>query len=144
MDSLPLLQPLLAWLLKTRMSFYQYDLQLRWWFGLACWNYAIAGLVTLWVEPRQHELRMKFPYEKFAWLLICVQAPLSFAADYLHMEHDSYWHVLDRCWACPLTLLEASRVVVCIWQQYEQWKNDVATINVSQSRQWKFWWIGSD
>ena len=104
------------WLFTTRMSFYNHDLQLPWWFGAACWNFAIAGLIMLWTTAPQwmetsnsnsrsaskRNNHIAFPYRTMALMLIFVQSPLSFLADYRNMTHDSYWHVVDRCLALPL------------------------------------------
>ena len=111
------------WLFKTRMSFYDHDLQLPWWFGAACWNFAIAGLIMLWTTaPRWMDSsssssssarnNIAFPYKTMALLLIFVQSPLSFLADYVNMTHDSYWHVVDRCLALPLMATEVVKFLL--------------------------------
>jgi hypothetical protein len=121
--------PILQWYLKTQMTFYQDDrLQLPWYFGLLCWSYALAGLALLWMEPQwAKEPQMllggrQYPYRKVAALLIMVQSPLSFLADYVHMTNDSYWHVVDRSMALPLMLIELVRVTLVTQQsiQYRQ------------------------
>ncbi|CAB9520195.1 expressed unknown protein [Seminavis robusta] len=121
MDNPSLLEFLSTWLLKTRMTFYNDDqLVLPWWFGLCCWNFAFAGAFMLWIEPQWIQkpqkiafwpsslfsLHIKLPYRTVAYLLIFAQAPLSFLADYCYMTQDSYWHVIDRCFAMPLMGLE--------------------------------------
>ena len=123
---------LLQWLFKTRMSFYNDDLLvLPWWFGLCCWNFAIAGVFMLWTEPQWiHQpittctvvvpgmstaaIPIIFPYKIMAYLLICVQAPLSFLADYCYMTQDSYWHVVDRLLAVPLMMLELLKYILLV------------------------------
>lgn len=123
--------PFFTWLLRTRMSFYGHDLQLPWWFGLNCWNFAWAGLVMLWTEPHwvsqpQLWFDCRFPYRSLAVLLIFVQAPLSFLADYVHMEHDSYWHAVDRFVALPLMTCEVLKYALQCRQTYKSWKrNDI-------------------
>lgn len=116
-----------AWLLKSRMSFYNdADLILPWYFGLLCWNYAVAGGILLWLEPqwaRQPQVLLggrRFPYRSVALLLILVQAPLSFQADYRNMTKDSYWHVADRCLAVPLVVVELLRVAVMAYHRGKQ------------------------
>ncbi|CAB9512549.1 expressed unknown protein [Seminavis robusta] len=116
--------PIFTWLLKTRMTFYNDDaLQLPWWFGACCWNFAIAGAFMLWIEPAwvQHPQKItilpsllsftvQFPYQTIAYLLIFVQAPLSFLADYVNMKRDSYWHIIDRLLAVPIMATEIIKV----------------------------------
>jgi hypothetical protein len=42
-------------------------------------------------------------------------APLSFLADFLYMNHDSIYHVIDRFVAVPAMSLEIWKVV-CLWR----------------------------
>jgi hypothetical protein len=43
------------------------------------------------------------------------EAPLSFLADYIYMDQDSLFHVLDRFVAVPLMTLELWKVA-CLWR----------------------------
>lgn len=108
-----LLNDLQSWLFKSRMSFYGMDLDLPLYFGVLCWSYALAGIFMFWTEPKWSH-NSKFPFRSFALFLIFIQAPLSFAADYLNMSNDSYWHVADRLVATPALMLESSKVVAMI------------------------------
>jgi len=103
---IPLQPSFMEWLLKTRMSFYGHDLALPWWFGGGCWNFALGGLIMMWTTEPQWMAKTRFPWKTVACLLIFVQSPLSFLADYVYMEKDSYWHVVDRCLALPLMATE--------------------------------------
>ena len=101
------------WLLTSRMSFHGFDLQLPWWFGLGCWNYALAGPLLLLTKP-EWSRNYRFPISLMAYNLIFIQAPLSFLADYLYMSEDSYWHVADRLFACPGVIFEMSKFFLMI------------------------------
>jgi hypothetical protein len=105
------------WFWRTRMSFYNLDddLQLPWFFGLACWNYAIAGCVMFWVQPQWTTCR--FPYQLFALAMIAIQSPLSYLADYQYLSGDSYWHVADRLLACPAMALELWKYAILLQNQ---------------------------
>lgn len=111
-----LLDDFTSWLLKTRSSFHQVELQLPLYFGICCWNYAFAGLCMFWTEPKWSHCS-RFPFRSFALFLILVQSPLSFGADYLHMSHDSYWHVADRLVATPALMLEGSKILAMIYHE---------------------------
>lgn len=103
----------LKWLLQTRMSFYGTDLKLRfWWYGICCWSYVFAGIVMIYTEPVY--LPTWFPYRLFAYFLIFIQSPLSFLADYVYVNQDSYWHVVDRCFAVPCMILECTKFVIML------------------------------
>jgi predicted membrane channel-forming protein YqfA (hemolysin III family) len=104
---------LYEWLAQTRTSFSEQDLQLPWWFGLCCWSYAVAGIAMIWTQPSWTS-QTRFPYQSFACILIFLQSPLSFLADYCYMTQDSYWHVADRLLACPAMMLEMTKfAIVC-------------------------------
>jgi len=105
-----------SWLLKTRMSFHQVDLELPLYFGIFCWNYAFAGLCMFWTEPKWSR-DSRFPFRSFALFLIFLQSPLSFGADYLNMSNDSFWHVADRLVATPALLLETSKIVAMVYHK---------------------------
>lgn len=100
-----------TWALKTTTSFHNNeDLTLPWWFGALCFSFALSGIANLIVRPTwSYETR--FPYVFFALVLIFVQAPLSFMADYIHMTNDSPFHVIDRFIAVALVFLEVLRIV---------------------------------
>ena len=151
----------IQWMFRTRTIFYQYpDFDLPAYFGVACWNYVVAGIVMmvtappawfvrLWPQPPERRARFAFPYYTFIVLLIFVQckyfmicaflstqsdpfhslglcvfllcmrhsvtAPLSFLADYIYMDQDSIFHVIDRMVAVPLMTLELWKVS-CLWR----------------------------
>mmetsp|Transcript_9450 Transcript_9450/g.13880 ORF Transcript_9450/g.13880 Transcript_9450/m.13880 type:complete len:248 (-) Transcript_9450:1664-2407(-) len=94
------------WLWKTKTEFYGWDdrLQLDPLFGALCWSYSIAGICMFIVQPKWTK-RSSFPYQTFALVLICVQGPLSFIADYLNMTNDTVFHVIDRFMACTNMIL---------------------------------------
>ena len=89
----------------------------------------------LWTEPRRttscSSSGRQFPYRLFAWLLILVQSPLSFLADYVYMTQDSYWHVLDRCCALPLMALECSKVVMMFYECFGKTTSSSTTTTTS-------------
>lgn len=112
------LQCLMEWCFTTTTSFYGYDedeLHLPVLFGVFCWNYSVGGLVMLYTKPTWVK-RSQFPYTLFCVLLILIQAPLSFLADYCHMTADSTWHVYDRLAACISMALQ-------VWKIVELWKH---------------------
>jgi predicted membrane channel-forming protein YqfA (hemolysin III family) len=110
------------WLFKTRTSFYQDDsFVLPWWYGAACWNFALGGALMLWMEPTFTN-RNKFPYRTMAYLLMGVQAPLSFLADYCHMTSDSYWHAIDRGMAVFLMVLEVVKFGLLVRDSIRHWQ----------------------
>jgi len=80
-------------------------------FGALCFNFSIGGVVMLVNKPKWAEKKSSFPYHFFAYMLIFVQGPLSFTADYMNMTNDSIHHVLDRFLACPLTFLELCKII---------------------------------
>lgn len=85
-------------------------LQLPWFFGALCFSFTFGGIMMLYWTPRWTKhgggcvngtyQRHWFPYQTFAWILILLQGPCSFFADYLHMTNVSYWHMVDRWLAC--------------------------------------------
>ena len=105
-----------GWLMKDHTSFLglheqgDESKQLPWYFGLLCWSYAIGGIVMLATRP-QWTRNSKFPFLSFAWLLIFIQAPLSFTADYMHLMLRSDFHWIDRLLACPLMALEVCKII---------------------------------
>lgn len=105
-----------SWLLKTRMSFHEVELDLPLYFGIFCWNFAFAGLCMFWTEPKWSK-SSRFPFRSFALFLMLIQSPLSFAADYLNMSNDSYWHVADRLVATPALLLESSKIIAMVYHE---------------------------
>lgn len=50
----------------------------------------------------------------FVLLFLVDEGPLSFAADYLNMDQDSVFHVIDRGLAIPLLLMEIWKLLV-VW-----------------------------
>mmetsp|Transcript_699 Transcript_699/g.1010 ORF Transcript_699/g.1010 Transcript_699/m.1010 type:complete len:297 (-) Transcript_699:710-1600(-) len=101
-----------GWLLKTTTNFYESDdlVLSSWWFGALCWSFTVGGLVMLATKPRWTE-DSRFPYLTFAFLLIFVQGPLAFTADYMNMTNDSLWHAVDRFMATPLMAFEVLKIV---------------------------------
>lgn len=88
-----------SWLFKTKTEFYGWDLSLDYLFGFLCWSYTIAGIMMLVLKSKWME-RSSFPTTTFALILIFLQGPLSFSADYLNMTNESMVHVVDRFMAC--------------------------------------------
>jgi predicted membrane channel-forming protein YqfA (hemolysin III family) len=114
---------LTGWLFKTRTSFYQDDsLLLPWWYGVCCWNFALGGALMLWMEPTWTDRHKTFPYRTMAYLLMGVQSPLSFLADYCHMTRDSYWHVVDRGTAVLLMILEVIKFGIVMRDSIRHWR----------------------
>lgn len=94
----------------------------------------LTGCVMWWALPHWAE-HTKFPFRIFAVVLIGIQgeqclapsnpvhadsetssAPLSFLADYVNMEKDSLFHVVDRFFAIFCLFMELWRVILL--QQY--------------------------
>ena len=73
-----------------------------WWFGLGCWTYALAGLFMLLMPRPKWTYRSNFCFELYALILVFIQSPLSFMADYMNMTNVSIWHMLDRFFASPM------------------------------------------
>lgn len=91
---------------------------LPWYFGALCWTFTLGGMAMLLLEPEWIRTgggggrRHWFPYRMFAWTLILVQGPSSFAADYLKMADVSYWHAFDRVVASASMSLEIVKICV--------------------------------
>ena len=51
-------------------------------------------------------------YFVLGWLLLSLQGPSSFMADYVRMTDESVWHTIDRVMACGLFVLECTKLVV--------------------------------
>lgn len=112
-----------AWLLKSSTNFlYEEDeygnsvhgnekLQQPLLFGLLCWSYSMSGIVILTKPKPAWVYRSNFWYETYGWMLLLLQSPLSFMADYINMTNDSMWHVYDRVLACTLFTLTISSLV---------------------------------
>jgi len=72
-------------------------------------------------------VQIYYPYRMVAWLILVIQSPLSFMADYVHMTNDSYWHVADRCFALPLMTMEVLKLVLMCresWRGYMENKTN--------------------
>jgi len=54
---------------------------------------------------------IKFPCVSYALVLIFIQGPLSFLADYVHVTNDSVFHVMDRILAVPMTIFELGKII---------------------------------
>jgi len=55
-----------------------------------------------------------YPYRTFAMVLIFIQGPLSFQADFMNLTNDSIYHVLDRSFACINLFFECGKML-CIY-----------------------------
>jgi hypothetical protein len=107
------------WFFGSTTAFYDMhdDLQLPWWFGALCFSFSFAGCMMLATEPKWSvDNLLSFPYRTFAYILIFIQGPLSFMADYVNMTHDSVFHVIDRSVAVPMLTLEVFKI--CAMFQY--------------------------
>mmetsp|Transcript_29861 Transcript_29861/g.68511 ORF Transcript_29861/g.68511 Transcript_29861/m.68511 type:complete len:262 (-) Transcript_29861:317-1102(-) len=101
-----------GWLLKSTTEFYNHPgLNLPIWFGVNCFSYSFGGIMIFFVLPDKFWQRTRFPYRTFAYLLIFVQGPLSFMADYVHMTNDSIFHVVDRFLASVMAILECIKII---------------------------------
>lgn len=119
----------ISWLFTTKTAFYAFkDWNLPWFFGVLCFSYSLFGLVLL-LTKRPNRLD-NFPRYLYALHLILIQgsshayitrecpdeltttlqAPLSFMADYVNMDQDSIFHVLDRFAALTSAMLELCRI----------------------------------
>lgn len=99
------------WLLKSTTSFYGYEgFSLPWYFGLFCLNFSLGGIVMLLLRPKWAKTS-KFPYYADALILIFVQGPLSFTADFLNMVTISPYHMIDKFCALPLVGLEITKII---------------------------------
>lgn len=100
-----------SWGFKRTTAFYQSsDLILPWYFGALCFSFSIGGVVMMLIKPKWTR-KSRFPYTLFSILLLFVQGPLSFLADYQNMTEDSISHVLDRFLACPLVCFELAKIL---------------------------------
>lgn len=94
-------------------------------FGALCLSFSLGGAVMLWWPPkwvlcgggrargrRAGYHRHPFPYRSFAFILMLVQGPCSFLADYIHMTNISIWHAIDRFLACILMVFELAKLIV--------------------------------
>jgi hypothetical protein len=61
-----------SWLFKTKMSFFGQELNLPWWFGVACLTYSLSGIFMLYYVPKWLG-KSRFPYYSFAYFLIFLQ-----------------------------------------------------------------------
>jgi hypothetical protein len=90
----------IQWMFRTRTIFYQHpDFDLPAYFGIACWNYVVAGIVMmvtappawfvrLWPQPLERRARFAFPYYTFIVLLIFVQCKWSVFLDLRYPFHS--------------------------------------------------------
>lgn len=102
---------LYTWGIKTRTAFHEDErLILPWWFGALCLTFSVSGVGMLMIRPKWSS-QGQFPYTFYALMLIFVQGPLSFLADYVHMTHESNIHAIDRFVAVFLMSLETARIV---------------------------------
>jgi len=100
-------------------------LQLPWFFGALCFSFTLGGIMKLYWTPRwtRHGggcvngtyQRHRFPYHTFAWVLILLQGPCSYFADYIHMTNVSYWHNVDRWLACTNMTLQLGELI-CMYR----------------------------
>ena len=61
-----------TWIFKTKTSFHGQELNLPWWFGLACLSYSFSGVIMLLYIPKWLG-KSQFPYYSFAYFLIFLQ-----------------------------------------------------------------------
>jgi len=103
-------------LFKSTTSFYGYDERLLGGplFGLLCWSYTLAGILMILVRPKWAK-NSSFPFTSFGLILIFIQGPLSFKADYVNMANDSIYHVVDRFVAVTNTILYFGKVSTYFW-----------------------------
>jgi len=100
-------------------------LHLPWFFGALCLSFTLGGIMKLYWTPTWTKLgggcvngkyqRHWFPYKTFAWLLILLQGPCSFFADYIHMTNVSLWHMVDRVLACANLAFHCGELI-CIYR----------------------------
>jgi len=108
-----MLEGIKNWMLKRETAFLHIDgvhpeddkLQTPIWFGLGCWTYAFGGLVMMTRPRPKWTYRSRFCFETYALILIFIQSPLSFMADYMNMTNSSVWHIYDRFFACTMFVL---------------------------------------
>lgn len=90
-------------------------LVLPWYFGVLCWSYTFGGFVLLAVpqKPRwaAYNESGRFFFNLYAYLLMFVQGPISFWADYVHGTEHSIFQVIDRFVAIPLGLFTMTFVL---------------------------------
>mmetsp|Transcript_10807 Transcript_10807/g.16074 ORF Transcript_10807/g.16074 Transcript_10807/m.16074 type:complete len:245 (-) Transcript_10807:109-843(-) len=113
---------LTEWIFKKHTAFVYIEnetegpkLDLPWWFGLFCWTYTLGGAVMISHPPPKWTYRSNFDYRTYALLLLFVQGPFSFMADYVNMTNESIWHVLDRLLASPMSILTLAKLVCTHW-----------------------------
>mmetsp|Transcript_8198 Transcript_8198/g.12409 ORF Transcript_8198/g.12409 Transcript_8198/m.12409 type:complete len:219 (+) Transcript_8198:82-738(+) len=94
--------------LKTTTNFHNADMQFNPLFGALCWSFSLGGFVMVTVKPKWLQ-RSSFPYRLYAYVLMFVQGPLSFSADYINMANDSFVHVIDK-------LLATFMFVMYLWR----------------------------
>mmetsp|Transcript_44422 Transcript_44422/g.53726 ORF Transcript_44422/g.53726 Transcript_44422/m.53726 type:complete len:247 (-) Transcript_44422:100-840(-) len=100
-----------TWSFMSKTNFYNNeDLVLPWWFGALCFSFSICGVAMLWSPPKW-TIESRFPFTIFCLMLVVIQGPFSFAADYIHMTNDSLFHVYDRFIAIFLMSFETIRIV---------------------------------
>jgi len=105
-----------GWFFKSTTSFHGYDDRVLGGpiFGLLCWSYTIAGILSLYIKPNWTK-NSCFPCTLFAMILIFLQGPLSFQADYMNMANDSIFHVIDRFVAVTNLFFYAWKVATYFW-----------------------------
>lgn len=103
------------WLHKRTTEFYRMDdhIILPWWFGALCWSYTLGGIAMLLSIPHWTK-KCFYPYRTFAMVLIFIQGPLSFQADFMNLTNDSIYHVLDRSFACINLFFECGKML-CVY-----------------------------
>lgn len=108
------------WALLTKSPFYEHPhFQLPWYFGVMCFNYSLAGIFMIYIQkPKFMENKACssrfFPYYTYAYLLVFLQGPLSYLADYQNMDKSSLFHAVDRCLAIPLCTLEFVKITLIL------------------------------
>lgn len=106
------------WFFETKTVFYEYEnFYLPWYFGVLCLSFSMAGVFVMFILKPKWIEKSWFPFFKFGFLLTFFQGPLSFMADYMNMNKDSIFHVVDRCFAVPLTFMAFLRILVTLPHQ---------------------------
>lgn len=115
------------WAFLTKSPFYNHpNFELPFYFGLLCFNYSLAGLFMIYIQKPKFMNNKTcysrfFPYHTYAYLLMFLQGPLSFLADYKNMNKSSIFHAIDRFLAMPLCALELIKIILIL--RYSKQKN---------------------
>merc|ERR1712183_438914 len=109
-----------TWAFLTKSPFYDHpNFKLPFYFGVLCFNYSLAGLFMIYIQKPKFMNNKTcysrfFPYYAYAYLLMFLQGPLSFLADYINMNKSSIFHAIDRFLAMPLCALELIKIILLL------------------------------